>query len=228
MRKCGPLIFGTSYVETQEQRYVFGLWLDLVTRLNPQCDILVVDSASPNLPETPGAEVMQLGDNIGHLTKTGRDGWGRAFCAGLRYAVEEGYRNVVHIETDMLFARPVVDTFAKMNTNGVKIAAPPALPYQFIETGLLFIAVNHIRFRNLIDRYDWEANGPGTIPEVKIAGMTDKHLFMLPFRGMRNDLGQLTAARMATMFPYGMDWVTHADPATYREFIRLNVPCRQT
>src|SRR5512146_1735288 len=95
------LIFGTSYVAGQHSRYLFGLWRDLVRRLNPGTDVLVVDSASPDMPPVDGMTVLALEGNIGHLSKTGRDGWGRAFSAGLRHAVECQYDYVVHIETDL-------------------------------------------------------------------------------------------------------------------------------
>jgi hypothetical protein len=217
------MIFGTSYVETQEQRYIFSLWLDLVTRLNPETPILIVDSASPALPDTGCAEVLQLGNNIGHLGKTGRDGWGRAFCAGLQRAIDDGYRHVVHIETDLLFARPVKETLQKMETHGgIKITAAMANPYQFIETGLLFMSVRYMKWLKFIEKYDWETVTPDMLPEVRTANIMGTALFALPLRGLRNDLGQLTPARMPTMFPYGIDWVTHADAATCREFCRVN------
>ena len=129
------LIFGTSYVQGQHARYEITLWRDLVTKLNPDADFLVIDSASPDLPPLPGVEVQQLGDNIGHLSRGGRDGWGRAFVAGLTAA----YDWVVHIETDLLFARPVASIIKKLERYGVGAACPVALPYAFIETGLMFL-----------------------------------------------------------------------------------------
>ncbi len=216
------LIFGTAYVATQEQRYAFTLWRDLVTKLNPATDILVVDSASPALPDTGPIKVLQLGDNIGHLGTTGRDGWGRAFCAGLRYATEAGYDRAVHIETDLLLARPVAPIIAKMEAVGVRIAAPMANPHQFIETALMFMDVQHMFESKFIEAYDWEQVTPGIFPENRIWQIMEQTLFGLPMRGLRNDLGQLTPKTMARMFPLGMDWLTHADPATLRAFMGVN------
>jgi hypothetical protein len=216
------LIFGTSYCEGQPARYLFGQWLDLVTRLNPDADILVVDSASPDLPDTGRAQVLQLGDNIGHLTKTGRDGWGRAFCAGLQRAVEGGYDWVVHVETDLLLARPAAPTLDRMARSGVKVAAPMAYPHQFIETALMFIAVPFIREADLIRRYDWQSLKPDDWPEVKLERLVREDLFTLPLRGLRNDLRQITARNMRVVYPNGIDWITHAEPGVCREFLKVN------
>ena len=99
--------------------------------------MLVVDSASPDMPSIEGLEVLQLGDNIGHLKLTGRDGWGRAFCAGLQRAIDGRYDWAVHIETDLLFARPVADVIGKMGSVGVDVAAPLELSVALgsLETG---------------------------------------------------------------------------------------------
>jgi len=216
------LIFGTAYIATQEQRYVLTLWRDLVTKLNPATDILVVDSASPALPDVGSIKVLQLGDNIGHLGTTGRDGWGRAFCAGLQHAISAGYRYAAHIETDLLFARPVSEIIAKMENANVRIAAPMAYPHQFIETALMFMDVRYIAETGFTEAYDWERMTPGIYPENKVLQITEPALFALPLRGLRNDFGQLSPKTMARMFPLGIDWLTHADPATLRAFMEVN------
>lgn len=103
------LIFGTTYVDTPERAELTKLWYKLHSALNPDCDLLLVDSASPSFPsgwaipgelsrvhttgETPFS-VYQFKDNVGHLSRNGpngasskgRDGWGRAFSMGLDYA----------------------------------------------------------------------------------------------------------------------------------------------
>jgi hypothetical protein len=216
------LLFGTSYCEGQPARHLFTQWLDLVTKLNLDADILVVDSASPDLPDTGRARVLQLGDNIGHLTKTGRDGWGRAFCAGLQAAVDGGYRWAVHIETDLLFSRPVAPTLDKMSRSGVRVAAAVAHPWQWLESALVFADIGYVENTNLIERYDWENVTPTDFPEVRLERLTKREVFALPFRGYRNDLGAVTVQNMRKFFPTGIDWITHADAAVCREFLRVN------
>ena len=218
------LIFGTSYIAGQQSRYVFGLWLNLVQKLNPDSDILVVDSASPDMPGFLGrVKYLQLGDNIGHLGHGGQDGWGRAFCAGLQHAIDHGYDSVVHIETDLLFARPVGEIMDKMSRSRVLAAAPVAAPFQFIETALMFLSVGYVQSINLIGKYDWHKAEQTPFPEVRIERIIQERLFSLPLKGLRNDLDLLTVKNMAGMFPDGVDWLTHCrDPAVYREFLRVN------
>ncbi len=218
------LIFGTSYVSGRASQFLFGLWRELVTQLNPEADVLVVDSASPDLPSDLGrATVLQLGDNIGHLSRTGRDGWGRAFTEGLRFAIGYGYDRVVHVETDLLFARPVAETLAKMQSYRIPVAAPMAAPFSFIETALMFMDVGYIKNIGLIERYDWQRPEEKPLPEYRIAQIVEPDLFALTLRGLRNDLHGINAGNLRVAFPDGLDWITHCqDLAVYRAFLRMN------
>jgi hypothetical protein len=137
-------------------------------------------------------------------------------------AIEGGYDYAAHVETDLLFAQPVAVTIEKMHRNSVRIAAPMAAPYQFIETGLLFVNCDYAREIELVERYDW-ANVPRSpLPEERVAALTDPCLFALPLRGCRNDLDILNSHSLPRLFPNGMDWITHADPATLRAFLEVN------
>lgn len=213
------LVFGTSYVAGQQAAYAYCQWADLVLALNPGAAVMAVDSASPCLPRVPGVDVLRLEDNIGHLGSTGRDGWGRAFCKGLTAGLFGDYDRVAHIETDVLFARPVAEVFAKMEASGVKAAAPMAYPHQFVETGLMFFDGAWLRGSRLAARYAWDVPYRRPFPEERVAALCGDALFALPLRGMRNDTGQLTAGNMRAMFPYGMDWLTHAEPSVRRAFV---------
>jgi hypothetical protein len=215
------LIFGTSYVAGQHARYLFTLWRELVLKLNPDMDVLVVDSASPHLPSTEGLEVIQLGDNIGHLKMTGRDGWGRAFTAGIQRAIDGKYDWAVHIETDLLFAQPVQKTLDRMGYVGVEVSAPMAYPYWFMETGLMFMSVPFMR--GFAEAYDWEKSPAYPVPEERCEALFGDAFFQMPLRGCRNDTGQMTAKGMARGEYGRVDWLTHcADPAVYREFLKAN------
>jgi len=73
------------------------LWIKLSMR--DKCDLLLVDSASPRYPYVPRKiNFLSFTNNVGHLSRGGQDGWGRAFCRGLGYAVEQGYDYVAHVE----------------------------------------------------------------------------------------------------------------------------------
>jgi hypothetical protein len=214
----GTLIFGTSYVKDATDLWVFKQWLNINRTLNHHADILVVDSASPvpmgaaDFPRDDNERLIQLGDNIGHLGKTGRDGWGRAFTQGLA-AATESYSWTVHIETDLLFARPVQRMLDRMEMSAVEVAAPWALPYPFIETGLMFFDAHWTRKHDLMQRYDWE-NGRG-LPEHRVEQIAGEDLWIAPLRGIRMDMKD-----QALQVP--MDWITHATVAQYRQFLRQN------
>lgn len=218
------LIFGTSYVHGAAAAEVFRMWSIITRELNPASDILIVDSNSPTpfkpCPDT-GFSLMRMADNIGHLSRGGLDGWGRAFSAGLQHAIDREYDYVAHIECDLLFARPVAEVIAKMVASGVRAAAPMAMPYQFIETALCFFSVPYLREVDLITRYDWEhppANG--LLPEQRIAAICDDALFALPLRGFRNDMG-VSANQLPRVFQTGIDWITHAELPVLRKFTEM-------
>ena len=105
---------------------------------------------------------------------------------------------------------------------GVKVAAPVAHPWQWLETALWFTDVGYVRDAELVARYDWENVTPTDFPEVRLERLIEGDVFALPFRGYRNDLGAVTAQNMRKFFPTGIDWITHADPAVCREFLRVN------
>lgn len=218
------LIVGTSHLHGAAAVETFSMWADLTLKLNPDTDILVVDSASP-MPVPyypPPLKYLLLPDNIGHLARGGRDGWGRAFAAGVNYAIERDYDWIANIECDILFARPVAETIAKMSRHGVLCAAPMAMPYQFTETGLSFWAVPYLKMSGLIERYDWENPPPnGLLPEQRIDALCAEEMFALPFRGFRNDM-RVNAEQLRRMFPAGIDWITHSDLPVLRAFMEIN------
>ena len=77
------LIFGTSYIADQTARWVLEQWMRITRKLNPDTDILLIDSASPvHIPAFAGVRHKQFTENIGHIWRSGKDGWGRGFCAG--------------------------------------------------------------------------------------------------------------------------------------------------
>ena len=96
------LIFGTSYIGDANAYWIARQWLHLNELLNHDTTVLVVDSASPIPFPTGNRWLIQLGDNIGHPSRGGSDGWGRAFCVGLEYAIACEYDLAVHIETGLM------------------------------------------------------------------------------------------------------------------------------
>lgn len=220
------LIFGTVYCDTKEKQELATHWWRLHNEVNPGCDLMMVDSASP-LSVTDGVPfnttTMQLGDNIGHLARKGQDGWGRAFCAGLHYAVTHGYDYVAHIEGDSLFRKPVVKfcEFMEEQTLGAFVCGVNGTRYQefsWVETGIMFFSVPYIKDSQFVSRYNWpdgkSKQYPNT-PEAVIWNMLreDRQLNTVPIRVMRDDKNQLTLDNIRKF-----DWISHTSPNLFRKF----------
>lgn len=218
------LIMGTCYLHGAAAAETFRMWANLTMKLNPGVDILVVDSASPmEMPYfPPPLKYLNLPNNIGHLSHGGQDGWGRAFTAGVQYAVKHEYDWLANIECDILFAKPVSEIIDKMTRSGVVCAAPMAMPYQFTETGLSFWSVPYLQSNAVIERYDWEyPPTTGLFPEERIDQICAGEMFALPLRGFRNDT-KWGADHIQALFPRGIDWITHSDLPVLRRFLEMN------
>jgi hypothetical protein len=223
--KPRTLIFATTYVDTQERARLTKQWADVHKTLNPDCDFLIVDSASPLIDadtiEWNGAPIHQMGDNIGHLSRGGRDGWGRAFCKGLEHAIEHGYDYAVHIEGDSLFRRSVMPIVQQMQRDGTKVASVPVEGTKrkeigWVETGLMFFDVNYLKSTDFIAKYDWPNRKERPTPEKVIFNILGRDLKMMPWKAERGDKSQITVDNVCDL-----DWVTHChgQPEIYDRFV---------
>lgn len=215
------LLFGTSYADTPEKRSMIFRWLKLNEQLNPDCKLMMVDSASPHLPSL-SCQVLQLGDNIGHLSRGGRDGWGRAFCAGLQYAIDQKFDYVAHVETDSLFRLPIMPIVTQMNHEGVSVASVPVRgtkkrEQDWVETGLMIFGTSWVRDAKFIEHYDWP-DGRGKMyprcPEWHVWRITRAHLRMMPWSAERGDCGQITRENVRNY-----DWITHVSVPVADAFV---------
>jgi hypothetical protein len=223
------LIFATTYVDSPHRKHLVDHWLDLHARLNPDCDFLIVDSNSPLLFAQDFADCSQRSqrmlyrfpDNIGHLSRGGRDGWGRALCKGLEIAAVLDYDYAVHIEGDSLFRRPVRPIVDDMNMRGVDVLSTPVIGTRrqesgWVETGLMLFRVGYLLRSDFVARYDWPRRKPRPTPERVIHDLLGSHLVMMPWRAERGDKSQITAKNVAEL-----DWVTHCwdDLSVYDSFV---------
>lgn len=222
------LIAGTSYVATYERRELVKLWAKLNWHLNSDCDMLVVDSASPYDPaeflsEYRSIKHFRFHDNIGHMSANGVDGHGRAFCKALQMGLDGGYDYTLMVDTDMLFARPVKPVFLRMQNSRVKVAAPMDFQYHFLEEGLAFFDMGWVKRTEFIQRYDWEHPMPNTLPERRFEILAGDDLWVLPFRGIRNDGNLISWNNVDAGFPHGWDFFSHSsDFSLYKRFLRVN------
>lgn len=207
------LIFGTTYVDSEDRALLTRQWAELHRHLNADCDFLLVDSASPDMPAIEGLEIFDFGDNIGHLSRRGRDGWGRAFCRGLQVAIERGYDYAVHIEGDSLFRLPVMPIVEDMRRSGTKVATVPVEGTRrkevgWVETGLMFFEVGWLKEKDFVRLYDWPNRQERPTPEKVIFGVVGDDLRMMPWKAERGDKSHLTVENVT-----GLDWVTHCHGA---------------
>lgn len=215
------LIFGTSYVDTEAKRDLADKWWLLHGSINPACDLLFVDSASPLLPRGY-VNILQLGDNIGHLSRSGRDGWGRAFCAGLRYAMDHKYDWVVHVEGDSLCKLDIVAECkraekARMDVVSVPVRGTKRVEKDWVETGIMMMRVPFVRTHRVVEMYDWKdgvsKSYPHT-PEWVLQYLLGHHLTMAAWKTIRDDINSVTPETAGSY-----DWISHSTPDVYDAFV---------
>lgn len=221
------LIYAGCCVQTIDQRDTVRLWARVVQHLNPGIDVVLFDTQSvfdPALFLPPGIEIIRYPDNPGHLAQGGRDGAGRTFIDGILLGHQRGYDYVVHLESDMLLAKPVMPIVEKMHRVGVKAACPRLDRYQFLEWGITFLNVEHMIETKFPERYDWESAPPVPIPEWRIEQLLADDLFILPLRGMRNDGNWVNSLTLPNHYPYQPpDFITHCSEfGVYHRFLDIN------
>lgn len=222
------LVFGTTYVDSEAKQKLAAQWEALHRKVNGWAvDLLLVDSASPVplLAVEEGAEKYAFPDNIGHLARGGKDGWGRAFCKGLEMAIDGQYDYVAHVEGDSLLSRPVLPIIREMMTDGVKAASVPVKGTRrketgWAETGLMVFSVDYLWQSKFIERYDWWNRTKSPTPEKVIFDLFGEDLrMMLPLKAARGDSGQITAENAASF-----DWITHCPPEALDAFVAAAMP----
>lgn len=222
------LTAATSWVDNDTTRELVKLWWRVWAHLNPGEDIVLIDACSPFDPAAflpPGIDIFRWPENVGAITRGGKDGAGRSCCKAIEIAAERGYDYVAIHETDFLFAKPMRAVCARMHKAGVKAACPGfAKPYDFAEFGVLFLDVRYAGESRFIERYSWQTSSVVPIVEMRIETLLGDDLWFLPERGLRNDQNQINIANIANMHPYKMpSWITHcADPNVYLRFLDLN------
>jgi hypothetical protein len=179
------------------------------------------ERATPYCSHHQARRLVSFLENIGHLSHSGRDGWGRAFCHGLMAAIEDRYDYVVHIEGDSLFRLPVMPIVEQMALGEIDVTSVPigygeAQRSTWVETGLMFFSVDYLRESNFIAGYDWPNRTARPQPEIVIRKMLGNDLVMLPIKAERSDKGEITVDNVTEY-----DWITHCKPEVYDRFAAL-------
>lgn len=235
------LIVGTTYCDSDFKRALLQIWASLADKFSPDCDVLIVDSASPIKPieHLPGytqkiikdedwvpkltvrRNILSFQTDVGRLDKGGKDGPGQALCKAINTAIYNEYDYVAHIETDLLFPRPVKPITDKLRKHGIKCAAPFDPMFSFMETQLMFLDVKWLRDKNYVSEYDWTKMQRTEYHEIWMERFAGGDLFALPLRGCRNDMDKITVNNFSLAYPFGCDYMTHTkDFQLYRMFLQ--------
>ena len=229
------LIFATTYVDSDDRKKLTDQWLTLTMAMNPDCDILIVDSDSPKKPIIDESKhgtfevyaghrsarmLHDFGNNVGHLSRKGRDGWGRAFCFGLQAAVDCGYDYVAHVEGDSLLRLPIRPFCKDLKAASIPVEGMKGsrIYSDWLETGLMIFSTEYLISSGFVTRYGWEHKGITPTPEVAIKSIIGNDLTMLPIKGIRGDKAQVTHKNVVSL---DLDWITHChnDVWVYDRFL---------
>ena len=247
MRK---LIYGLTYINDLKKAELTEMWLRLVQHCNPDCDILLVDTPAeqgfahfvPSLarlekqvvaegnalpPLQPGVNWISFADNIGHLSLTGKDGWSRAFCRGIQFALEQQYDYVAHIEGDILCRLKFDDVIAKMQQHNLGGLSTIATKWNFMEIGLVFMDCNYLREIDFLRRYDWRSitkDKRNHRPENIIAQIMAPRMLYELWLGGRDENDKEHGLFATEDLPY-LQFITHARRRhMYHGFMRMHAP----
>lgn len=219
------LIYSGVCCHTIENREMVKMWARLTRHLNPETKIVIYDSLSPFDPSnfidrSLNIEIIKFGSNPGHLSQGGKDGAGRTFCEGINLGFDRGFDYAVHLESDMLLARPLSSLITKMRRSKVSAAACFLPQYQFFEFGICAMDVERMAQTEFVKRYDWENAPPWPIPERRIPELFGDDLWIIPWFGTRNDQNQVNPYALNGAFPYAApDWITHCNQQLAASFL---------
>lgn len=220
------LIFGTVYADTEEKAALAQMWANLHKALNPDCDLLLVDSASPFQEWHAGIDVFDFGNNIGHLARGGRDGWGRAFCYGLDYAVANEYDYVAHIEGDSLCSLDIKHVCEWLSDSDPYWLSRPVIGTKkkekdWVETGLMIFDAEYLMRENVTERYERTIlKGKKPIyPENVFYHMIGEDGFYPNWLTMRDDCKQLNP-----LVAVSYQWITHCNFDVFKAFYKAHMP----
>jgi hypothetical protein len=208
------LIFGTMYLRDEKSCLFVNAWYECWRRYNSQHDFLLIDSNSDekwlqklDIPVQRDIRqyddvfsvridkretIVSFPDNIGHLFSTGRDGWGRAFCAGIANATYNHYDYAVHIESDLLFKGRVSDIVEEMREKSYPVLSTKSWVHGFLETGLMFMNVSFLNNICFLSKYNWQSLTRKDYPEWIISGILGmQNIHLKYWIGDRNDFGQI-------------------------------------
>jgi hypothetical protein len=216
------LLAGTSYVDTELKLWLVQQWDRIGKKLNPETDLLIIDSNSPiPIENLPNSEIYQFGDNIGHLESTSRDGWGRAMCKAVEISIERNYDWLVTFDTDLIFTKQVYPIIFDLICKEKEVGSTRSPIYGWLE-GIFFFSVPWLKRNNFIEKYNWPAMKKGIFPERYMESLIGFDLYDLQLKGIRDDWEICKEENLFEVFPNGCDWLTHCKNQKVYEKLIIN------
>lgn len=215
------LIAGSCWLPDQDRAWLAHQWVRLAQLFDIGTPMLLVDCLSPEpVPTHPLLTTIQIGENIGHLTVGGRDGWGRAAMTAFQYAIDQDFEWVAYWDADVLFLRSALELIFRMKVRGLVAAGALATPYPWQE-GIYLFYVPWMKQRNVIGRYNWEGAPRSNIPnaEQRMEAAIGPDYALLGLEGLRDDAGVVQVDNLKTVFPRGCDWLTHSSRPVYEALL---------
>lgn len=183
-------------------------------------DQLGIEYRSVDDPFKPNT-IISFNDNIGHLSREGKDGWGRAFCKGIELAINNGYEWCFHVESDLIF-NPLRNTLSEL-FNYLK--SRDAYPKVFssvcesiytkpIETGLILMECDYLKNIDFINKYNWKITDRLPRPEERIKNIFKN--YAIAWYGFRaNDCYNLSVESIRKC-----DYLTHCSNKMLEDLVR--------
>lgn len=165
------LLFGHACALTPEDRDRVFLWARILRRVNPDTEILFVDSASDR-------DMRDLRDASVHLRQPhalDRDLPLREFQLALDYAIAKDFEWLVYVDVSLILARPVTPFVEKLCRIGALAASVPDSHGDYFNSALLAVSCRYAAATNLGARITaW------TVPALHTA--LEDELLLLPLR----------------------------------------------
>jgi hypothetical protein len=234
------LIFGTLYLYDAADLEFMAQWRACQEASNPGWPLLLVDAGSywrlrtghdplhdfeyrpigeqieSGILLTAPGTIVSFSDNVGHLARHGRDGWGRAFCQGLQIAIDNGFDYVAHVEGDVLssVAWERYIALLEQHDKAVLVTGDPVT--RCLETGLMLFRTPWLVESDFIARYAWDRKVSTDIPEDDVADLCLQHMLAVDIPGCRNDSHTVMPAEVDSML-----YLTHCrDRTLYTRFMQ--------
>jgi dolichol-phosphate mannosyltransferase len=87
-------------IPTYNERENIALIIREIRRVVPNCDVLVVDDSSPDGTGACVTEIAKTTAGIHLLTRTRKEGLGKAYISGFKWALERDYKYVFEMDAD--------------------------------------------------------------------------------------------------------------------------------